>query len=145
MEDTTLQEPASRISWKHSFLLLMGILALLAFAFLLSGSSLRPRLRPEPQVFIRAMDVATQGYIGDNGPFPKNLDNHTFWEEMSGADSGRVYMSFKMNQINDNVEVIDHWGTPLRIWYVSDMKVGITSAGPDKTFGTADDISNLEM
>lgn len=91
---------------------------------------------------VMALATAAEGYMTDNGPFPKNLDNHTFWSDLSGADSGKVYMSFKTSQMNDMGEIIDPWGTPYRIWYISDKEVGMTSAGPDKTFGTADDITN---
>jgi hypothetical protein len=89
-----------------------------------------------------ALTMAARTYISDNGSFPKNLDNHIFWSDLSGADSGKVYMEFETSQQNDKGEITDPWGRPYRIWYFSDKEVGITSAGPDKTFGTADDISN---
>jgi hypothetical protein len=91
---------------------------------------------------VTALATAAESYKTDNGPFPKNLDNHILWFDLSGADSGKVYMSFTTNQQNDKGEIVDPWGTPYRVWYISDKEIGITSAGPDKIFGTDDDITN---
>jgi hypothetical protein len=88
------------------------------------------------------MTMATQSYIADNGSLPKNLDDRTFYDLLTGADSGKVYMLFKTNQVNSSGESIDAWGTPFRISRISDTEVKIESAGPDKIFGTADDITN---
>lgn len=44
--------------------------------------------------------------------------------------------------LNANGEIVDGWGTPLRIEFSGFDDFKITSAGPDKVFGTADDIIN---
>ena len=51
-------------------------------------------------------------------------------------------MYFKVNQMDSRDELVDGWGTPFRISYLSDSEVSIVSAGPDKIFGTPDDITN---
>jgi hypothetical protein len=79
----------------------------------------------------------------DSGTWPKKMDNAGLFDILSGADSGKVYIAFKTEQISLNGELVDEWGTPLRVTRVSDTELKIESAGPDKIFGTADDISNL--
>jgi len=82
-------------------------------------------------------------YIADNGSFPKNLDNHLFIEALSGKNPEKAaYMLIKARNLNSKGELIDDWGTPFRISYFSASDVLILSAGPDKIFGTSDDISN---
>jgi len=44
--------------------------------------------------------------------------------------------------LNQNGEIIDPWKTVIRISFDSNSKIHIVSAGPDKIFGTADDITN---
>ena len=44
--------------------------------------------------------------------------------------------------MNPNGEIIDPWKTPYRIIFDTDSKVHIVSAGPDKIFGTPDDITS---
>ena len=122
--------------------LLVGIVILLICLLLGSGGSFHPAGRASAAAMMMALNTAAENYMTDSGPFPKNLDNHIFWADVSGADSGKVYMSFKTNQQNDKGEIIDPWGTPLRIWYISDNQIGMRSAGNDKTFGTQDDITS---
>jgi len=142
METAKSEKSAKHTNWLLVISLSVGIILILLVLILMAGSSSIGSEPPRTESFIMAMDTAAQGYMTDNGPFSKSLDNHTFWSDLSGADSGKVYMSFKTSQQNDKGEIVDPWGTPYRIWYISDKEVGITSAGPDKTFGTADDISN---
>ena len=49
-------------------------------------------------------------------------------------------MTIKPSQLSANGQVVDEWGTPLRM--TIDDKIYVTSAGPDKIFGTADDMAN---
>jgi hypothetical protein len=43
--------------------------------------------------------------------------------------------------LNPNGEIVDGWGTPLRIAFSGFDDFKITSAGPDRVFGTSDDIT----
>ena len=61
--------------------------------------------------------------------------------KVTGTVDGKVYMSFKPSQTNVNGEIVDGWGVPFRITYISDTDVRIVSAGPDNVFGTGDDIT----
>jgi hypothetical protein len=134
----------SRRGWSLSLSLAIGLgLVLIAFALVATDPPFHfVNHVQETTAFVTALDVATQDYIADKGPFPKSLNNHGLYAALLGASPGKAYMNFKPKDVNTNGELIDHWGTPLRIWYVSDKEVGITSAGPDKIFGTADDITN---
>ncbi len=42
--------------------------------------------------------------------------------------------------LNGNGELVDRWGTPYFFHQMSAASMEIHSAGPDKTFGTPDDI-----
>jgi hypothetical protein len=44
--------------------------------------------------------------------------------------------------LNANGEIVDGWGTPLRIEFSGFDDFKITSAGPDRIFGTSDDITD---
>lgn len=41
--------------------------------------------------------------------------------------------------LNDRGELCDRWGTPFRFHQLSGTRMEIRSAGPDRTFATADD------
>ena len=43
-------------------------------------------------------------------------------------------------QLNAQKELIDPWGTPYFFHQISGDDMEIHSAGPDKTFGTSDDL-----
>jgi hypothetical protein len=43
---------------------------------------------------------------------------------------------------NPQDEILDPWGIPFRITFDPDSKTHVISAGPDKIFGTPDDITN---
>lgn len=43
-------------------------------------------------------------------------------------------------RLNEKGELIDAWGTPYFFHQMSAMNMEITSAGPDRKFGTSDDI-----
>lgn len=44
--------------------------------------------------------------------------------------------------INRSGELCDRWGTPFRFHQLSGSVMEIISAGPDRTFGTADDVNS---
>jgi hypothetical protein len=141
MTTTTSEETKRRPSWT-AIVLLTAIGGVALFLYFGASDPGGPTVRLRTEAFIQALGAATEACRMDNGPFPKNLDNHTFQADLSGAYAGRIYINFKPSEVNDKGELIDEWGTPFRIWYISDKEIGITSAGPDKTFGTADDITN---
>lgn len=46
--------------------------------------------------------------------------------------------------INERGELCDRWGIPFRFHQLSGTRMEITSAGPDRRFGTDDDITRPE-
>jgi hypothetical protein len=91
---------------------------------------------------VEALNTACQAYISDNGELPKDLDNRSLYDAVSGNAGGKYYMVFNARDVNSDREMVDSWGTPLRVTRVSATAAKIESAGPDGRFGTADDIAN---
>jgi len=123
--------------------LVLAIVVLLASWILMAGNvSMHMSKRPATMALMEALNTAAVNYVTDNGPLPKNLDNHTLCADLSGADSGKVYMSFKTSQMNDKGELIDPWGTPLQVSVAANGTLQLRSAADDKVFNTQDDITS---
>jgi hypothetical protein len=79
--------------------------------------------------------TALQKYKERVGTYPTG-GNLEVSKALSGANSKNVIVivgSAKKNNVNEKGELIDPWGTPLRI-YFSDTGVLIRSAGPNRRF-----------
>jgi hypothetical protein len=140
MENT---ENLKRKSRKLRVALIVGIVFFAVFLFgILADQSVIGDRRPRTVVLMMCLNEANSAFIADNGAWPKKFDNAGLFAVLSGADSGKVYVTFKTREISRNGELLDEWETPLRVTRVSDIKLKIESAGPDKIFGTADDITN---
>ncbi len=50
------------------------------------------------------------------------------------------FATFQSSDLDAQHELLDPWGTPIQFSVSADGTVHARSAGPDKTFGTADDI-----
>ncbi|MCE0483713.1 MAG: hypothetical protein LV479_05690 [Methylacidiphilales bacterium] len=126
--------------------LVAAILLLIFGVILLSpGSPGYPNQNLRTQACIEVLTAACQTYLRDNGPLPRNIDNRGLAALLTGENPGRrVYIELgkSVKQLNESGELVDAWGTPLRVQSVSSSEVAITSAGPDRIFGTADDITN---
>jgi len=88
---------------------------------------------------IQAIAMANAAYVADNGSLPKNLDNPELVKVLSGQNP---YINLRPEQLDAHGNLVDDWGTPLRISKKTEKAVLIVSAGPDRIFGTQDDISN---
>ena len=86
-----------------------------------------------------------------------DLDDPDYWGETIGDDDSEREIEISVDggtTFKSFFRVIDAWGTTLRYDYYDELEVPlvavagkktfpvITSAGPDKKFGTPDDISN---
>jgi hypothetical protein len=72
---------------------------------------------------------------------PPDSENSKLTAALLGQNSrGIAFLSLPAREINDNNEIIDHWGTPLKIVFQGASGIQVISAGPDKVFGTPDDI-----
>ena len=79
--------------------------------------------------------TALQKYKERVGSYPAG-GNLEVSKALQGANSKNVIVivgSSRKNNVNDKGEIVDPWGTPLRI-YFSDTGVLIRSAGPNRRF-----------
>ena len=84
-----------------------------------------------------------ENYVQDNGMVPPSSENYRLVQTFTGKGSDKKsYFTPNSRTVNANREFIDGWGTPFRISFESKDNIVILSAGPDKIFGTADDITN---
>ncbi len=96
-------------------------------------------LKESTSSLIQSLATANQAYVADNGALPKDLDNPHMVKVLTGQNP---YINLKPEQLDSNGFIVDDWGTPLRVSAPSGKTIHIVSAGPDKMFGTVDDISN---
>ena len=74
---------------------------------------------------------------------PETTDNTRLQKILSGDNPRKIaFLLLKPTDLNSTGEMIDSWGTPFRITYGPESTVHVISAGPDKIFGTTDDITN---
>ena len=100
---------------------------------------------PAPITRVEAMasqlKAACLGYMAEYGALPSTSENYRLIKILK-TDNPRsiTFLNLKPSDLNANGELIDSWGTPYRITFDSDSKVHVVSAGPDKIFGTPDDV-----
>jgi hypothetical protein len=80
-------------------------------------------------------------YKADHGAYPQGGNEGCL--AALGGDNKRdkVYLSSARGFV-ENGQFIDFYRTPLRFEFPQDARVRITSAGPDKTFDTEDDLTS---
>lgn len=67
-------------------------------------------------------------------------ENNEIAAALSGANPLEIVLIPKTHRaFNARGELCDRWGTPFRFHQLSGQKMELTSAGPDRKFGTADD------
>jgi len=87
--------------------------------------------------------TACQAYKIEYGTLPQVSENNRLKEILCGDNPRKMeFLTFRPNDVSSNGEMIDPWGTPFRITFDPDSKIHVISAGPDKIFGTPDDITN---
>jgi len=91
--------------------------------------------------FARTIRNACLAYAMEYDRLPPDSDNKRLTAALTGDNARHVvFLSLSKNQLNANGEMIDRWGTPLKITFQGTSGIQVTSAGSDKVFGTADDI-----
>jgi hypothetical protein len=68
-----------------------------------------------------------------------NIDNNFVFQTVFGTN-GTVNLNYHSEQTNSQGQVLDCWKTPYQIEILAKTNFVVTSAGPDKIFGDADDI-----
>ena len=93
--------------------------------------------------YVAQIYTACQAFRTEYGGLPESPENCRL-KKILGGDNPRgiEFLFTRPTDLNPNGEMIDPWGTPFRITFDPDSKVHVISAGPDKIFGTADDIPN---
>jgi hypothetical protein len=128
-----MNKPQMRI--RPRFLVALGCVCLIVIAISFS--------LPEPDGVKRARiavtRVQTRGIVTglkkraeENGAMT-NIDNALVWTIVFGTN--RTY-----SRANSRGEVLDSWKTPYQIEIQAGTNFVVSSAGPDKKFGDADDI-----
>jgi hypothetical protein len=72
---------------------------------------------------------------------PPCVDNQKLTAALTGDNSQHIaFISLSKDELNSDKEMLDPWGTPYQVHPQGGNGVQIISAGPDKIFGTPDDI-----
>jgi general secretion pathway protein G len=111
-------------------LLVVAILGILAgvVAVNVAGHGDKARVAATRQS-IANIETAVKMYEVTNGGFPDSLDQLTVGTEETAAP-------LKKEGLNDS------WGTPFQYKKTSKTSIEVRSAGPDKSMGSGDDLTN---
>ena len=89
---------------------------------------------------MRCVALAVDAYRQEYGQLP-SLVNQNLVKELAGQNAKQsLFLELHRRELNREGDVVDAWGTPLRFLRLDDGSPQIISAGPDKVFGTADNI-----
>jgi len=84
---------------------------------------------------------ACLNYAMEYNRLPPDSDNKRLTAALIGDNARHIqFLWLTKTELNANNEMIDNWGTPLKVTFQGASGIQITSAGPDKIFGTADDV-----
>jgi len=142
-------------------LIVVGIIALLATMVISVASRIDTQAKENgTESLLALLDSALQEYHEFTGRFPEQSETDSanavahsefLYSELSAIPSVRKILNKLSPSSVDNksgtaetaAEIYDPWGTVLDYRYIpGDHFPLVVSAGPDKMFGTADDISN---
>jgi hypothetical protein len=123
------------------------LIVLLAFAYFterelnIIDKALAGKTIQHEAEFVAMIRNACLSYSTEYNRLPPDSDNKRLTAALTGENARHIsFLWLSQSQLNSNNEMIDHWGTPLKIIFQGTSGIQITSAGPDKIFGTADDI-----
>ena len=90
-------------------------------------------------------EILNQVFITWRTNFPRDGNPVGENDEITAALAGDnplhyAFISPRLRAINGRGELCDRWGTPIRFHQVSGTDMELRSAGPDRKFGTADDV-----
>ena len=95
---------------------------------------------------LTSIKLGLNAYKVEFGEFPKG-DQIQIVKALTGQNPKKItFIVFHPHDFNERDELIDRWGTPVKISIMSQTTFSITSAGPDKLFGQKDDLieGNIE-
>jgi len=123
-----------------------GVAALLIFlAFALSFGWSSGRLPAAKRAKLAnefsQVQAAVLGYYTEYSEYPSAPNDATLITELMGDNPRKVeFLALHSSDLNANGELVDPWGTPLQLSIDADGTLHARSAGPDRIFGTPDDI-----
>lgn len=80
-------------------------------------------------------------YEVEYGTLPPANDNAGLIKALTGDNPRSIkFEVFDPTQLNAEGELLDPWGTPFQVSIDAEPRIHINSAGPDRRFGTKDDI-----
>jgi hypothetical protein len=134
------------------FVTVWGVAALVIVLALISSIDL-----PGPRVLLAArraklanefqqVQVAVLNYDAEYSIYPVAADNATLIRMLDGTSSEGnprtiAFVGFKPSDRDAEGELLDPWGTPIELSVTENGRLHARSAGPDKIFGTQDDIT----
>jgi len=132
---------------KKKFWTPYGVLAfLIILVFIISipgGAPGRAAFIAKASNYVSQIDTACQAYRTEYGTLPPTSENYRLKKILCGDNPrGIPFITLKPSDLSPNGDMIDPWKTPFRIVFDPESKVHVISAGPDKIFGTPDDITN---
>lgn len=120
-----------------------GLALLIALAWPSITLCMVPETKPMMQVLYAQLSIACHQYKQAYGTYPELSENRAVIAALTGENSRKiVFFEPNPRQLNENGELLDRWGTPIRITFLPDEAPFFVSAGKDKTFGTPDDIKD---
>jgi hypothetical protein len=123
---------------------LIGLVAVFAFfAWLVSSGVPTKKDKVKAQIIFtrfetREIAAELKQYSIKTGGLT-NIDNSFVFQSVFGTN-GTVNLNYHSEQTNSQGQVLDCWKTPYQIEILTRTNFVVTSAGPDKKFGDADDI-----
>jgi type II secretory pathway pseudopilin PulG len=123
----------------------LGVLVLILIMALLPNSPGHLEGAKRASVTNHANQIfsACTAYHAEYGELPSTSENYRLVKILVGDNPRKIeFLSLKPSDLTPNGDMIDSWGTPFRIGFDSASKVHVVSVGPDKIFGTPDDITN---
>jgi hypothetical protein len=127
------------------YAIIAGIMVIFVLALFSSLPSFpRSGLVPLNEFSACSLEIheAVSAYELQYGALPPTSSNREFIAALSGNNPEKVNFLREVRQhLNWSGELVDQWGTPVRFETGHKYPIRMISAGPDKIFGTPDDIS----
>jgi hypothetical protein len=124
-------------------LLAFFIMGVLGSIDVVGPRALTAAKRAKAQNEISQITTACENYKNEYFVLPDSTENYRLTKVLCGDNPRKIaFLTPGPSDMNANGELIDPWGTPFRITFDAKSGPHAVSAGPDKIFGTKDDITN---
>jgi type II secretory pathway pseudopilin PulG len=143
MTATELPGKKRKLKWWDVFVLMLVVAFCAALTFFgLSSVVIVDKRSPTVNAIVQ-IQTAIEAYDTEYSEMPDASNNAHLIKVLSGDNPRKIeFISIKSSELSPDGQVLDEWGTPLRIYIDVYTKIHVTSAGRDQIFGTPDDITN---